>query len=114
MSPTLFNIYIDKLEGCLKEAGCVDPTLIGIVIILLLCIDDIVLMVRNPYDLYKQLKIFKDLCSSTCMNFNTNKMKVMIIKSKNITYANCMYANNNLEEVTSYKYLEIDLHCKHS
>jgi hypothetical protein len=43
------------------------------------------------------------------MTINTNKMKVMIIKSKKITYANFVYDNNNLEEVTSYKYLEIIL-----
>jgi hypothetical protein len=36
LSPTLFGIYIDKLEDCLEEAGCVGPTLTGIVINLLL------------------------------------------------------------------------------
>jgi hypothetical protein len=46
------------------------------------------------------------------MIVNTNKTKVMIIKSKNITYANFVYDNNNLEEVTSYKNLEVDLHHK--
>jgi hypothetical protein len=51
LSPTLFGIYIDKLEDCLEEVGCVGPTLTGIVIILLLYTDDIVLMVRSPYDL---------------------------------------------------------------
>jgi hypothetical protein len=96
----------------LEEAGCVNPTLASIVIILLLYVDDIVLMVRSPYDLNKQLKILKDFFSSTSMTVNTNKTKVMIIKSKNITYTNFVYDNNNLEEVTSYKYLIIDLHHK--
>jgi hypothetical protein len=36
LSPTLFGIYIDKLEECLEKAGCVGPTLTGIVINLLL------------------------------------------------------------------------------
>ena len=36
LSPTLFGIYIDKLEGCLEEAGCAGTILAGIVIILLL------------------------------------------------------------------------------
>jgi hypothetical protein len=27
LSPTLFGIYIEKLEGCLEEAGCVGSTL---------------------------------------------------------------------------------------
>jgi len=59
ISHTLFGINIDKLEGCLEEAGCVDPTLTHIVIIFLLYVDDIVLMARSPYDLDKQLKILK-------------------------------------------------------
>ena len=36
----------------------------------------------------------------------------MIIKSKKDTYANFIYNNRNLEEVTSYKYLIIDIHHK--
>ena len=57
LSPTLFGIYIDKLEGCLEEAGCVGMILAGIVIILLLYVDDIVLLERllfrtlHPYNL---------------------------------------------------------------
>jgi hypothetical protein len=112
LSPTLFGIYIDKLEGCLEEVGCVSTSLVGIVIILLLYADNIVLMARSPYDLDKQLKILKDFFSSMGMTINIDKTKVMIIKSKMITYANFMYDNNNLEEVTSFKYLRIDLHHK--
>jgi hypothetical protein len=76
LSPTLFGIYIDKLEGCLEEVGCVSPTLAGIVIILLLYVDDIVLMVRSPYDLDKQLKILKDFFSSMGMTINTEKQRL--------------------------------------
>jgi hypothetical protein len=36
----------------------------------------------------------------------------MIIKSNKITYDTYIYDNNNLEEVTSYKYLGIDIHHK--
>ena len=46
------------------------------------------------------------------MSVNTDKIKVMIIKSKKDTYANFMYDNGNLEEVSSYKYLGIDIHHK--
>ena len=46
------------------------------------------------------------------MAVNTDKTKIMIIKSKKDTYVNFVYDNNNLEEVSSYKYLGIDIHYK--
>ena len=80
MSPTLFGIYIDKLEDCLEEAGYVNPILVGIVIILLLYVDDIFLMARSPYELGKKLRILNDFFSSMCMSVNMDKIKVMIMK----------------------------------
>jgi hypothetical protein len=70
--PTLFDIDIDKLEGCLEGASCVCLTLASIVIILLLYVDDIVLVFKIPHDLNKKLKIINHLCSSMTMNINTN------------------------------------------
>ena len=46
------------------------------------------------------------------MTINTGETKVMIIKSKKITYYTFVYDNNNLEKVTSYKYLGSDIHHK--
>jgi len=94
----------------LEDAGCVGSTLASIVIILLIYVDDIVLIENSPYDLGKQLIILKDFCSSMGMTMNTNKIKVMIVKSKRITYDTFFYDNNSLEEVPSYKYLGIDIH----
>jgi len=81
-------------------------------IILLLYADDIVLLARFPSDLDKQLRVLKDFCSTMGMTVKTDKTKVMIIKSKKDTYANFLYDNSNLEEVSSYKYLGIDIHHK--
>ena len=44
------------------------------------------------------------------MNVKVDKTKLMIIKSNKITYDTFIYDKNNLEEVTSYKYLGIDIH----
>ena len=97
LSPTLFGIYIDKLEECLEKTGCVGPTLTGIVINLLLYADDIVLMARSPHDLENQLRILKDFFSNMGMTVNTDKTKVMIIKSNKIPYDTLVYDNNFLE-----------------
>jgi hypothetical protein len=112
LSPNLFGIYIDKLEDCLEKAGCVGPTLTDIVINILLYADDIALMAMSPHDIENQLRILKDFFFNMGMTVNTDKTKVMIIKSNNIPYDIFVYDNNNLEEVTSYKYLGIDIHHK--
>ena len=65
-----------------------------------------------PFDLNKQLRILKYFFSNMGMIVNTYKTKIMIIKFKEDTYANFIYNNTNLEEVTSYKYLIIDIHHK--
>ena len=93
LSPTLFGIYIDKLEGCLEEVGCAGMILAGIVIILLLYADDIVLLARCSSNLDKQLRLLKDFCSNMGMTVNTDNKKIMIVKSKKDTNANFIYDN---------------------
>ena len=62
-----------------------------IVNILLLYADDIILLARCPSDLDKQLILLKDFCSTMGMTVNTDKTKIMIIKSKkDITLILCM------------------------
>ena len=77
--------------------GCAGTFLAGIVIILILYASDIVLLERDPSDLDKQLRLLKDFFSTLGMTANTDKTKVMIIKSKKYTYANFVYENRNLE-----------------
>jgi hypothetical protein len=86
LSSILFGIYIDKLEDCLEKIDCVDPTLTGIVINIFLYVDDISLMEISPHDLENELRILKDFCCNMGMTVNTDKTKVVIIKSNKITY----------------------------
>ena len=46
------------------------------------------------------------------MGMIVNTRKTMIIKSNKGIYANFIYDYRNLDEVTSYKYLRIDIHYK--
>ena len=59
--------------------------------ILLLYADDIVLLERCPSDLDKQLNLLKDFCSTMGMTVNTDKTKVMIIKSKKAKFILILY-----------------------
>ena len=75
-------------------------------------------MERHPSDFNKKLIILKYFFSNMGMtvnmgmSLNTNKIQIIIIKSKKDTYANFIYDNRNIEEVNSYKYLGIDIHHK--
>ena len=109
LSPTLFGIYNDNLQGNLEEEGCVDTTLAVIVNILLVYVVDIVLIEICISDLDKQLKTMKDFFSNMDMTINTNKTKVMIIKSNKFSYDHFVYDKKKLDEVYSYKYLHIDI-----
>ena len=80
VSSTLFGIYIDKLEKCLEEVGCIGTVLARIVIILLLYADGIVLLARCPSDIDKKLRILIYFFSNMGMTVNTNKTKIMIKK----------------------------------
>jgi len=110
LSPIIFSIYIDKLKQCLEATGCDGPKLTGMVITLLLYVDDIVLLAKIHDDLEKQLRILHDYYSGMGMFVNINNTKVMIIKSKNINYDNVNYDKNYLDKVSLYKYLGIDIH----
>lgn len=46
------------------------------------------------------------------MTIDTDKTKVMIVKSKKIIYDTFIYEKNSLDEVPSYKSLGIDSHHK--
>ena len=55
LSPTLFGIYIDKLEQCLEFVGCKGIELASFLITLILYADDIVLLAKCHDYLDKQL-----------------------------------------------------------
>ena len=109
LSPTIFGIYIDKLEECLGIARCKGADLTDIIISLLLYVDDIVLLARSHEDLDKQLQTLHDYFSKMGMTVNTNTTKIMIIKSKKISHGNFVYDDNCLEQVSSFKYLGIGI-----
>jgi hypothetical protein len=105
-------VFIYKSKDRLNVVGCVGLALGTIVIILVLYVDDIVLMPRNPYDLKKKLRIVKDGFSSTGMTMKTDKKNTIIVKSQNVTYDSFIYDNNILEEVSSQNCLGIDIYHK--
>jgi len=81
--------------------------MVELIIFLLLCDDDIVLLIKYIEDICKKLKVLQQLWKNYKLTFNIDKTKVMIIKSKKTIYPPILYGDNTLEDVQSYKYLGI-------
>ena len=109
LSPTLFGLYIDKLEEWLNlEDG--DGALVGEVVIrLLLYVDDLILIAKFALGLQEHLISLEHFCITIGMQVNTSKMKVLVFSSKRKHIQHKFYfEDKTLEEVEDYKYLGID------
>lgn len=113
LSPTLFGLYIDKLEEWLNLQGGDGVRLGEFVIKLLLYADDIVLISKSAHGLHMHLYSLEHFCRVVGMQVNTNKTKIMIFSNKRKQSQHIFFFEDNiLEEINEYKYLEIDFNNK--
>jgi hypothetical protein len=111
LSPTLFGLYIDKLEEWLNfHEG--DGALLGeLVIRLLLYADDLILIAKFSLGLQEHLISLEHFCSTVGMQVNTSKTKVVVFSSKRKQKHNqhkFYFEGITLQEVANYKYIGID------
>jgi hypothetical protein len=105
LSPTLFGLYIDKLEEWLNlQEG--DGALLGeFVIRLLLYADDLILIAKSAHGLQEHLISLEHFCSTVGMQVNTSKTKVVVFSSKRKQKNNqhkFYFEGNTLDEVADY------------
>jgi hypothetical protein len=82
LSPTLFGLYIDKLEEWLNSQEG-DGALLGdFVIRLLLYADGLISITKSPLGLQEHLTSLEHFCRTVGMQVNTIKTKVVIFSSK--------------------------------
>ncbi|KAH9319051.1 hypothetical protein KI387_020820, partial [Taxus chinensis] len=113
LSPTLFGLYIDKLEDWLNKTEGGGIQLASYVVKLLLYADDLILISKTAQGLREQLKALELFCQEVGMQVNTNKTKIMIFTLKRKERQNIfLFEGSPLEIVTEYKYLGIDFHHK--
>lgn len=62
LSPTLFGLYIDKLESWLSKTDGEGVHLAGYVVKLLLYVDDLILIFKTMHGLREQLKALEHFC----------------------------------------------------
>ena len=113
LSPTLFGLYIDKLEAWLRKTDGEGVLLAGYVVKLLLYADDLILISQTTHGLREHLRALEHFCQEAGMQMSVSKTKIMIFslsrKGKLTTF---LFEGSPLEIVKEYKYLGIDFHYK--
>ena len=82
LSPTLFGLYIDKLEEWLNKANGEGIQLADYVIRLLLYADDLILIAKTAHGLREHFSNLETFFTEVGMEVNTSKIKIMFFSSK--------------------------------
>jgi len=113
LSPTLFGLFIDKLEEWLNLQGGDSVRLEEFVIKLLLYANDIVLIFKSAHGLEMHLYALEHFCRAVGMQVNTSKTRIMIFSNKGKQSQHTFFFEDNiLEEVNEYNYHRIDFNNK--
>ena len=123
LSPTLFGLYIDDFEAEVMAAADrgeqLDlPALAGGLVPPLLYADDMTLLATSPAGLQRQLNLLQRYCKRWGLTVNTGKTKLILLSGQRTQQAaqqaaeqaGLTFAGQQLETVTSFKYLGITFH----
>ena len=126
LSPTLFGLYIDSLEGELGAAArrgeqTDQPTFLAgstTAVPPLLYADDLTLLATTPAGLQRQLLILQGYCRQLGLTVNTAKTKVMLLSGARTVPASrqlaeaagLLFAGQPVPTVTEFKFLGITFH----
>ena len=119
LSPTLFGLYVDKLESVLmcNIHKTHAPHLNGTRIPCLLYADDIVLLSRAPIGLQSSLDTLQTFCGSQGLTVNMKKTQVLVFNDRSdlasyVTNELFYYMGTQLDKVEQYTYLGVVFHRK--
>ena len=108
LSPTLFNIFINDLPKIFDDSCA--PTRIGSTPFnAMLYADDLMVISETQSGLQEAMYKLEKYCSSWSMKVNTSKSKFMVTTGDRVQPCTVTYQQNNIEQVSSFKYLGIEV-----
>ena len=108
LSPTLFNIFVNDLPPIFDQT-CSPASFGDLHLQCLLYADDLVLFSETEEGLQHSLDKLKDYCNLWSLDINVSKTKVMCC-GKVSSQRRFFSGTEQLQMVTSYKYLGLELH----
>lgn len=115
LSPNLFKIYVNDLCKYLDDPSCCSPSLKDLKLALLMYADDIVLLSETEKGLQSCINKLERFCTDSGLEINLKKSKVLIFnKAGRKSKATFYFKNEELEQVTNYKYLGVYFQCSGS
>jgi hypothetical protein len=106
LSPLLFGLYLDALEGCLDGRKCDASTLMDVHVCLLLFADDLILTSESEVGLQQQLDTLQQFCNERGLIVNVEKTKVMVFNYVD-PCQEFVFKGDVIEKVQTFKYLGI-------
>ncbi|CDQ65370.1 unnamed protein product [Oncorhynchus mykiss] len=82
LSPTLFNIYINKLARALERSAATGLTLLESEVKCLLFADDLVLLSPTKEGLQQHLDLLHRFCQTWALTINLSKTKIMVFQKR--------------------------------
>ena len=108
LSPLLFSLFMNDLEGFLKSHSSGFCTLNNCMLQLLMFADDLVLLADTANGLQESINILEEFCRNWDLSINTEKTKIIIFNKPTCDSQFYIY-NSPLEQAKEYKYLSITL-----
>jgi hypothetical protein len=106
LSPLLFGLYLDALEGLLDSRECDAPTLANVHVWLLLFADNLVLTSELEVGLQQQLDTLQQFFTEHGFIVNVEKTKAMVFNSVD-PCQEFVFKGDAIERVQTFKYLGI-------
>ena len=111
LSTTLFNIYVNDLENEIKNLNMGVSIEYDLCVSILIYADDIVLLAENEENLQCMLNYLYNWCTNWRMSLNCDRTKIVHFRNKRQCRTSFifMYGETNLDIVSQYKYLGLEL-----